>query len=147
MLYFAYGSNMDAGQMGRLCPGARFVAAGRLAEHRLSFPRRWDGWGGGGVASLAPEAGGLVEGVLWELTEADRERLDAFELVPTAYIRQVVCVETADGRRLSAFAYVAHPTGSYRPTRAYMAQLIAGGAAHGLRPQYLAALAAIPTED
>jgi hypothetical protein len=45
------------------------------------------------------------------------------------------------------FAYVAHPTGSYRPTRACLAQLIAGGAAHGLRPQYLAALAAIPTED
>lgn len=147
MLYFAYGSNMDAGQMTRLCPEAVFVGAGRLADHRLIFPRRWDGWGGGGVASIAPAPGQTVEGALWEITAADGGRLDAFELVPSAYVRRDVTVEHSDGRRLQAFVYVAHPTGSYRPTRAYMAQVIAGGETCGLSPAYVAGLRTIPTED
>jgi gamma-glutamylcyclotransferase (GGCT)/AIG2-like uncharacterized protein YtfP len=138
---------MEAGQMSRLCPGARLVSTGRLADHRLIFPRLWDDWGGGGVASIAPAPGQAVEGALWEIGEADRERLDAFEQVPTAYRRQEVEVEASDGRRRRAFAYVANPTGSYRPTRAYMAQVVAGGVACGLSPAYLAALRATATED
>lgn len=137
MLYFAYGSNMHPGQMRKRCPGCLFVAAARLRDHRLAFTRPWAAWGGGGVADIRPEAGSIVEGVLWEITEAHRERLDAYEEYPAAYTRKDVVVETFDGRTLTAFAYVARPLGSYRPGRRYLQQLIEGARAQGLCPDYL----------
>jgi cation transport regulator ChaC len=147
MLYFAYGSNMHPGQMRKRCPGCAFVAAARLKEHRLVFSRVWAPWGGGGVADIQPAAGGVVEGVVWEITEAHREALDKYEEYPTAYTRKDVVAETFDGRTLTAFAYVARPVGTYRPSRRYLTQIIEGARAHGLSPGHLAFLEAIPTED
>jgi gamma-glutamylcyclotransferase (GGCT)/AIG2-like uncharacterized protein YtfP len=89
----------------------------------------------------------MVEGVVWEITEAHRDALDLYEECPTAYTRRDVAVETFDGRMLTAFAYVARPVGSYRPGRRYLQSLIEGARAHGLSPAYIASLEAIPTED
>lgn len=137
LLYFAYGSNMHPGQMQKRCPGCSFVAAARLRDHRLAFTRPWAGWDGGGVADIQPSPGGIVEGIVWEITEAHREALDEYEEYPTAYDRRDVVVETFDGRTLTAFAYFARPMGIYRPGRKYLQQLIDGARAHGLSPDYL----------
>jgi len=147
MLYFAYGSNMHPGQMQRRCPGCVFVAGARLCDHRLVFTRPWAAGGGGGVADIRPEAGSVVEGVVWEITEAHRKTLDEYEEYPTAYTRKDVVVETFGGRTLTAFAYVARPLGRYRPGRRYLEALIAGARTQGLSPGYVASLEAIPAED
>jgi gamma-glutamylcyclotransferase len=146
MLYFAYGFNMQSGHMRKHCPGCVVVATARLRDHRLTFSRWWSAWGGGGVADIQPAAGAVVEGVVWEISEAHREALDRFEEYPTSYGRMDVTVETWDGRRLNAFAYVARPDGSYRPSRAYLSQLIVGATEQGLSAAYLAFLKSIPTE-
>ncbi len=146
MLYFAYGSNMLAEQMARLCLGPKPVGPARLHDHRLVFNRLWDGWGGSAVASIEPRADGVVEGVVWEISEADREALDRFEDFPASYTRQDVTVETFDGRLLPAFTYVARPQGTFRPRREYLEQVIAGGRQRGLSPEYLASLEVMPTE-
>ncbi len=147
MLYFAYGSNMHPGQMRKRCPGCVFVAAARLRDHRLGFSRLWAAWGGGGVADIQPTPGSVVEGVVWEITEAHREALDEYEEYPMAYTRKDVVVETFDGGTLRAFAYVARPGGTYRPSRRYHRQIVEGARAHGLSPGYVGFLEAIPTED
>jgi cation transport regulator ChaC len=147
MLYFAYGSNMHPGQMERRCPGCAFVATARLKDHRLAFSRFWKAWGGGGVADILPAPGGVVEGVVWEISEAHRQTLDDYEEYPTSYSRRDVVVETADRGALTAFAYVAQPTGDYRPSRRYLQQILDGARAHHLSPDYLAFLESIPTED
>ncbi len=146
MLYFAYGCNMHAGQMQRLCPGCSCVAAARLADHRLAFTRPFAAWDGAGVADIVASTGDLVEGVVWEITDAHRTALDVYEEYPTAYTRKDVSVETFGGERLRAFAYVAKPLGAFRPGRRYMQSLIEGARAHGLSAQYIAWLEAIPTE-
>ncbi len=148
MLYFAYGSNMHPGQMRKRCQGCTFIAAARLQGHRLAFTRLWEAWGGGGVADIQAAPGSIVEGVVWEITGAHRDALDTYEEYPTAYTRKDVFVETFDGRTLTAFAYVARPTGSnHRPRSPYLRQLIDGARAHGLSPGYVAFLEAVPTED
>jgi gamma-glutamylcyclotransferase (GGCT)/AIG2-like uncharacterized protein YtfP len=147
MFYFAYGSNMHPGQMRNRCPGCSFGAAARLRDYQLAFSRPWAAWGGGGVADIQPSPGSIVEGVVWEITESDRDTLDKYEEYPTAYTRKDVAVETFDGKTLAAFAYHARPIGSYRPGRRYLQQLIDGARAHGLSPGYIASLEAIPTED
>jgi gamma-glutamylcyclotransferase (GGCT)/AIG2-like uncharacterized protein YtfP len=147
MLYFAYGSNMHPGQMQERCPGSVFVAAARLRDHRLAFSRPWAAWDGSGVADIQPSPGGIVEGVVWEITDAHRDALDEYEEHPRAYTRKDVVVETFDGSVLTAFAYCARPMGTYRPGRRYLQSLIDGARAHGLSPGYVASLEAIPTED
>ena len=146
MLYFAYGYNMQSEHMRQQCPGSRLVAKVRLRDHRLVFSRWWDAWGGGGVADVQPAAGEVVEGVIWDITAADREALDRFEAYPTSYSRKDVIVETWDGQRLGAFASVARPEGSYRPARDYLTRIIAGAEEQGLSPAYLTFLKGIPTE-
>ena len=147
MLYFAYGSNMHPGQMRKRCPGCTFVAAATLRDHRLVFSRLWAAWGGGGVADIQPAPGSVVEGIVWDITETHRRALDEYEEYPKAYTRKDVVVETFDGRPLTAFAYVARPAGIHNPRRRYLRQIIDGACAHGLSPEYIALLEAIPTKD
>jgi gamma-glutamylcyclotransferase (GGCT)/AIG2-like uncharacterized protein YtfP len=132
--------------MQKRCPGCICVAAARLRDYRLVFSRLWAAWGGG-VANIQPAPENVVEGVLWEITEAHREALDRYEECPTAYTRNDVVVETFEGRRLTAFAYVARPDGNHRPRVRYLRQLIDGAKAHRLSPGYIAFLEAIPTEE
>lgn len=147
MLYFAYGSNMHPGQMAERCPGCAFIATARLKDHQLTFSRFWGAWGGGGVADIQPAPGSVVEGVVWEITESHRQSLDDYEDYPTSYWRKDVAVEIPDGRMLTAFAYVARPTGVYRPARRYLVEILEGARAHKLSQGYIARLEAIPTED
>jgi gamma-glutamylcyclotransferase (GGCT)/AIG2-like uncharacterized protein YtfP len=143
MLYFAYGSNMHPGQMRNRCPGCTFVVAARLRDHRLVFSRPFAAWDGGGVADIQPAVGSIVEGVVWDISPAHRDALDAYEEYPTAYTRKDVVVETSEGQTLAAFAYCARPLGSYRPGRRYLNQLIEGARANGLSPMYVAFLESI----
>ncbi len=147
MLYFAYGSNMHPDQMRKRCPGCSFVAAARLPDHRLVFSRPWGAWDGAGVADIQASPGSVVEGVVWEISEPHRDALDDYEEFPTAYTRKDIIVETFEGKTMTPFAYFAKPLGSYRPGRRYLQSLIEGARAHGLSPEYIAFLAAIPTED
>ena len=147
MLYFAYGSNMLPSQMRQLCPGCVLVGAARLRDYRLAFNRPFAGWDGRGVAGIEACPDGLVEGVLWDITEAHRDALDAYEQYPTEYGRAELTVTTFDGRTVSAFAYVARPLGTFRPGRRYRDAIVEGARAHGLTPEYIRFLESTPTED
>ena len=63
--YFAYGSNMNLDQMAYRCPAASVVENVKLEGYRLIFCGRGKGCG---VATILPEEGSQVEGVLWKIT-------------------------------------------------------------------------------
>ena len=144
MLYFAYGPYMERAQMKRLCKESHFTSAARLYDHQLIFPRRSDLWGGG-VAGLKTAPGKVVEGVLYEVGEADLKVLDRVEDHPRSSLRQPVTVETFTGEKVKAFTYFAIGTGSYPPSRRYMEKLISGAEEHDLSDPYIAQLEAIRT--
>ena len=60
-LYFAYGSNMNLNQMAFRCPDSEVVDTVRLEGYRLAFCMNG---GGNGVATILPEKGSCVDGVL-----------------------------------------------------------------------------------
>ena len=74
--YFAYGSNMNLDQMEYRCPSAQVVGNVRLEDYRLTFcshnPDR-------GVATILPEKGSHVDGVLWRITGACEKSLNRYE--------------------------------------------------------------------
>ena len=143
MLYFAYGSNMERVQMKRLCPKARFVAAAVLPDHELVFSGSSRMWGGG-IANIRDVPGKKVEGVVWEISEAERKVLDEYEGYPDFYVTKEVQVQTTSGKALTAFAYVmANPGREMPPSKPYKRLLISGAEEHGLSEKYIAYLESI----
>lgn len=143
MLYFAYGSNMERVQMKRLCPKARFVAAAVLPDHELVFSGSSRMWGGG-IANIRDVPGKKVEGVVWEISEAERKVLDEYEGYPDLYVSKEVQVLATSGKVLTAFAYVmANPSREMPPSKPYKRLLISGAEEHGLSEAYVAFLESI----
>jgi gamma-glutamylcyclotransferase (GGCT)/AIG2-like uncharacterized protein YtfP len=70
-----------------------------------------------------------VEGVLYALpTESELTKMDVFERTPINYSRDRLTVATPDGSRV-AWTYFANPAvcrPGARPSRAYLAHLLAG---------------------
>lgn len=142
--YFAYGSNMDPGQMRERCPGSTSRGAAVLEGYRLIFT--WDSsrWRGG-VGSIVPEPGAQTWGVLWDITPADEASLDRYELVHRDIYRKEVVAVLAAGQALDALVYVATETEWRRPSRRYLDSLVRGARAHDLPGDYLSRLEAVET--
>lgn len=104
-LYFAYGSNMNLDQMAYRCPAAIVVENVRLMDYRLAF-RGWHGRGG--VATILPEKGSYVDGVLWKITNACEHSLDRYEGYPNLYGKEHIVVRAADGREITCKVYTMH---------------------------------------
>ena len=150
LLYFAYGSNLDAARLRRSCPGARPRGRARLPGHRLRFPlfsRRW----GGGVADVVPDGGAEVWGALWLIAPGEAPALDRQEgadRVPPRYRRVELRVEAPGGRSLRCLSYrVAAPgrAAGLAPSRAYLDAMLRGARAFSLPEAYVAGLAALAT--
>jgi gamma-glutamylcyclotransferase (GGCT)/AIG2-like uncharacterized protein YtfP len=150
-LTFAYGSNMDFTQMRERCPSAVFVCIAVLKDHRLGFTRKSISRGCG-VADVVPANGKSVWGVVYNITEADREVLDAKEgYKPTrtenqnAYNRRSVPVNP-NGEETPTLVeiYFAVPQANPPlPNQTYK-DLIVNGAKHwNLPADYIAELEAI----
>jgi len=143
MFYFAYGSNMERVQLKRVCPKAKFVAAAVLPDHELVFSGKSRMWGGG-IADIRGVAGKKVEGVVWEISEAERKVLDEYEGYPDLYVTKEVQVRTTSGKGVTAFAYVmASPGRELPPSKPYKRLLISGAEEHGLSEGYIAFLESI----
>lgn len=104
VMYFAYGSNLDARQMRSRCASAEAAAKAVLSNHALAFggfSRRW----GGAVATIVPLRGAEVEGLLYRLPPAELVVLDRYEGCPLAYERRSMLVTDEHGRRRRAQLY------------------------------------------
>jgi gamma-glutamylcyclotransferase (GGCT)/AIG2-like uncharacterized protein YtfP len=78
-LYFAYGANMHPGQMSWRCPDALAHRAFILRDWELKFYNH---------ATIEPKKGAEVAGVLWTITDACEQSLDAFEGFPSYYTKR-----------------------------------------------------------
>jgi gamma-glutamylcyclotransferase len=144
MLYFAYGSNMDAEQMKERCPSAKFVCRAKLPSHRLAFTRmsiirRC------GVADILRDETNDVWGVIYELVESELENLDkdeAFRLGrpddQNDYTRENCYVwHEGDAKRpLLVAIYRGHPQPNPPLPNCDYKNLIVAGARHWQLPGY-----------
>ena len=121
ILYFAYGSNLDAAQMRRRCPTAALVGPGRLPGRALAFAGHSATWGGG-VASVVLAEGVSTPGLLWRISRDELSLLDGHEGHPWAYERRLWLVDTPTGRR-RAFVYFKADAAPSPPAGAYVDQI------------------------
>jgi gamma-glutamylcyclotransferase (GGCT)/AIG2-like uncharacterized protein YtfP len=136
-LYFAYGSNMSKAAMAARCPHARALGTATLRGWRFIVAES-------GYASIVPEAGGAVFGVLWRLTPRDVAALDAYENVAGGlYLRRTVAVRHG-GETKPAMVYVARRSGEGRPRPGYLDQIVGAACEWNLPDDYVRALRARP---
>jgi gamma-glutamylcyclotransferase (GGCT)/AIG2-like uncharacterized protein YtfP len=122
VLYFAYGSNLDAAQMRARCPRSRALQPAVLAGYRLAFRGYAPHWGGG-VATLLPARNGRVPGRLYRLGAGDLDKLDAYEGYPDIYARAAVRPTARDGTRPEALTYLGRIGEPHPPSLRYLLQM------------------------
>lgn len=87
--YFAYGSNLNLGQMAGRCPESTTVQIARLEGYELAFR--------GGVLTILPKEDSHVDGLIWSISEQDERHLDRYEGFPRLYGKENVTVQDASG--------------------------------------------------
>ena len=122
--YFSYSSNMNAQQMAFRCPDAEAVGPVRLKDYRLVFR-------GSGVATIIPESGSHVDGVLWRISEQDEHHLDHYEGYPILYGKEPITVSNRECGEQKAMVYTMNPP--YRDTPALPTQLYLEGILEGYK--------------
>lgn len=108
--YFAYGSNMNLDQMEHRCPDAEVVGRAVLKDYRLVFRG-----GLNGVASILPEQGKEVQGLLWKITSHCEQSLDFYEGYPNLYGKKEISVQTEKGEVASVTVYIMNEPYQSRP--------------------------------
>ena len=94
---------MNLDQMEFRCPDAEVIGNVMVKDYRLAFRGNSRG---NGVASILPEQGEQVSGVLWSITEKCEKSLDYYEGYPYLYGKQDILVQCEDGQELYAAVYI-----------------------------------------
>jgi gamma-glutamylcyclotransferase (GGCT)/AIG2-like uncharacterized protein YtfP len=132
-LYFAYGSNMDAGAMARRCPRSKALGLARLERHRLALMR--EGWL---TAVRAPTS--AVHGVLWDLALSDIPALDRYEGVAQGLYVKLTQAVIAERGPKQAIVYFGVNSGPGVPRAAYIAEVLAAARSWPLSAEGVEAL-------
>ncbi len=132
LYYFAYGSNMCPDQMALRCPGARALGPARLQGWRFHVTTR-------GTASILPDEGHAVHGVLWRCRPEHLFILDRFEGVAWRnYFRRSVIIESRAHGPLRALTYASARTWPGRARANYMlTRVLPAAKTFALPPGYI----------
>ena len=109
-----------------IVPAAEVVENVRLENYRLAFRGRAPG---NGVATVLPEKGSYVEGVLWKITEACEKNLDFYEGFPSFYGKESIRVKNQDGVEKEVFVYMMnapHKDVPAKPSKFYLDGILEG---------------------
>ena len=163
MLYFAYGSNLNAKAVrdwcrhhGHAAPALQGVKPAVLDNYRLGFPIFSEYWGGG-IADIVYDPGKYVMGVVFDLSDEelallDRKvgrQLDLAGREAGAYrLADVKVAPLGKGSPVKAVTYqgVNVDRNHIPPTRNYMDLLIQGACAHRLSMMWVAYLQSFDTQ-
>lgn len=132
-LYFAYGSNMNLEQMAFRCPDASVVGVVRVNDYRLTFC----GGSHAGVATIMPQPGSHVDGVLWRISATDEKHLDFYEGYPRLYGKESIEVIDSSGQKMTVMAYTMNSP--YKecpavPSQGYLKGIVEGCYQNGINP-------------
>lgn len=152
MLYFGYGSNLDAVDLARYCrergrDAIRLERVGPafLPDRRLAFTHR-STTRGGGVLDIPPARGNAVSGILFRVPSDEAVgTLDRKEGEGHVYVRFETVALTEDGAEVGVFAYEVAPAQREPfvvPSPSYLDVVRRGYARHGLRTEPLEVAAA-----
>ena len=123
MKYFSYGMNTNLGSMATRCPKAKSLGAAVLPHYAFEFKS---------FATVVPDMGNEVHGVLWEITDDCEKSLDRLEGYPIYYGKINVWVEH-EGEMVPCMTYLMYPEEELDyPSDSYVKMLEEGYTSHGI---------------
>ena len=126
--YLAYGSNLNERQMSFRCPNATKVGTLMLEDYELEFRL---------YLTIVPKKGSVVPIGVWQVSESDEKRLDAYEGYPTFYRKEYIEIEIGDTKE-QALVYIMNDVRKVAPpTRQYMMTYAEGYRNFGLDNTFL----------
>jgi len=131
--YFAYGSNLSTKQIRRRLGDVLQGPVAHLRDHRLAFAGYAGTWGGA-PATIRPEEGNSVPGVLYRLTPDQVKTLDRYEGANSGcYAQTAIIVHDDQGREHKAITYVRDDGETESPpSSSYVAIIKRGCRDHGI---------------
>ncbi|TBW49103.1 gamma-glutamylcyclotransferase [Marinobacter halodurans] len=149
MLCFAYGSNMSRARLLERIPAARFVSVASMDGYRLCFHKRSRQDGSAKCdAFWTGDSADRLHGVVYEIPDRDKRRLDRIEGVGIGYRDAEATAMAPDGTRLDVRFYVATDIDdSLRPFDWYRHHVLMGAQEHELPADYIARIAAVEVEQ
>lgn len=147
MKNFAYGSNLCRDWLLDRVPSARYEFVACLSGHALRFHKRSTDRSAKADAFFTGVEEDKVWGVVVDVPENDRSKLDRVEGLGQGYTNQDVTVHDRDGSQHQAVAYMAqesHIDSQLRPYVWYLALVVDGARARGLPDPYLKEVQAVP---
>lgn len=99
MKYIAYGSNMNASQMEYLCKDAKLLGTGYIEYARLEFCLH-------ATVVRTERQEDRVPVAVWEINEANEQRLDRFEGFPRYYIKDEWLAHMDSGEAFTGMIYL-----------------------------------------
>lgn len=131
MLYIAYGSNMNLQQMAYRCPNSKIVGNGELHGWKLVFNVHAD--------VIKGNKNDIVPVVAWNIADDDWYMLDRYEGYPSYYVKEVVNVVLANGKKEKAIVYVMadNRKGICPPASSYFNCIFNGYVDNGIDVNYL----------
>lgn len=107
--YLAYGSNLNVRQMKYRCPDAKPVGTAWIHGYQLMFK----GSKTGSYLTIEKAENFKVPVAVWEVSETDERRLDAYEGCPTFYYKTeirlpVKLLKNGKTKTSTAFVYIMH---------------------------------------
>jgi len=142
VLYFAYGSNMKTERMTKRVPSAKVVGQARILDKRMVCNKK--SIDGSGKANLMDCPGGVVWGVLYEVSEDDLPKLDEAE---GGYKRVEIEMLDEQGHPTTIQTYVSDElTTEPVPYDWYKALIVEGAQEHRLPEDYLRLLEGLPAK-
>jgi gamma-glutamylcyclotransferase (GGCT)/AIG2-like uncharacterized protein YtfP len=138
MLYFAYCTLLDIGEMHKYCPGAEPTEVASLSGYQVAFARYGTEDAAGGC-NLREAKEDQVLGLLYRLSPEELQRLDSIAGVDKGcYAKIDIQVAVGDGSVIDAITYVVpEPLGPFQPSATYTRPILAGAHALGLPPAYV----------
>src|SRR5260370_34893247 len=107
MLCFAFGSNICTGRLKRRGPSASFVRIGMLKGHTFRFHKRSTDGSAKGDAFETDDLSDIVWGVIFEIDDREKPRLDDAEGLAAGYDEKLTTVFEATGQEHHVVLYVA----------------------------------------
>ena len=115
-------SNLNVRQMKYRCPDAKPIGTAWIHGYQLMFK----GSKTGSYLTIEKAENSKVPVAVWEVSDADERRLDAYEGFPTFYYKTEMQV-TVKRRKIKAFVYIMHEDRKLEiPSSAYVRTCVQG---------------------
>jgi gamma-glutamylcyclotransferase len=134
---------MCTGRLKQRVPSATARFAAALGSHRLTFSKRSKDGSGKCDAQYTGDERDFVWGVVFELLNLEKKKLDEAEGLGFGYLEKAVTVSGPEGEDVATLTYYASEKDeSLRPYSWYLRFVVDGAKQHGLPLEYLSTLVA-----